>query len=129
MAGDVGWRRGANAKRQLQSSSLVPPGSVAWHAQRTGAEVQPVLRHRAEVTRCTGSCTLAQRIHSRCQRLLGDLPMAGSTVRLRHSARRFRCDGVGCGRRIFIERFDPEVPWARRANRWTNSSSRMRSLI
>jgi transposase len=48
-----------------------------------------------------------------------DLPMAGWTVRLRLEARRFRCDAAGCRRRVFTERFDPEVlaPWARRTNR------------
>ena len=45
--------------------------------------------------------------------------MAGSAVRLRLQARRFRGDAVGCCRRIFTERFDPDVlaPWARRTNR------------
>ena len=45
--------------------------------------------------------------------------MAGSIVRLRLQARRFRCDVAGCRRRVFTERFDPDVlaPWARRTNR------------
>ena len=45
--------------------------------------------------------------------------MAGWTVRLRLEARRFRCDAAGCRRRIFTERFDPDVlaPWARRTSR------------
>ena len=45
--------------------------------------------------------------------------MAGRPVRLLLVARRFRCDALCCGRRIFTERFDPEVlaPWARRTAR------------
>ena len=43
----------------------------------------------------------------------------GRQVRLMVVARRFRCDAVLCGRRIFTERFDDGVlaPWARRTAR------------
>ena len=45
--------------------------------------------------------------------------MAGWTVRLRLQARRFRCDATDCRRRVFTERFAPDVlaPWARRTSR------------
>jgi len=45
--------------------------------------------------------------------------MAGRKVRFVVLARRFRCDAVDCGRRIFTERFDGDmlVPWARRTAR------------
>ncbi len=45
--------------------------------------------------------------------------MAGWTVRLRLQARRFRCDATDCRRRVFTERFAPDVlaPWARRTGR------------
>ena len=45
--------------------------------------------------------------------------MSGRPVRLLLLARRFRCGSVCCGRRIFTERFDPDVlaPWARRTTR------------
>lgn len=45
--------------------------------------------------------------------------MAGKPVRLVVEARRFHCDAVSCGRRIFAERFDEDVlaPWARRTAR------------
>jgi hypothetical protein len=61
----------------------------------------------------------AQRIHSRYQRRLTDLPLAGRPVRLVVVARRFRCVTVMCGRRIFTERFDDRAlaPWARRTAR------------
>jgi len=45
--------------------------------------------------------------------------LAGWPVRLVVVARRFHCDAVLCGRRIFVERFDLDVlaPWARRTAR------------
>jgi transposase len=45
--------------------------------------------------------------------------MAGRPVRMVVMARRFHCDAVLCGRRIFTERFDRDVlaPWARRTAR------------
>mgnify|MGYP002137767833 CR=1 FL=1 len=105
--------------RQLRSSSLVPPGLIVAHAERDHAEVWLTLRHRADLSLCPGCGMAARRIHSHYHRLLADLPMAGSAVRLRLQARRFRGDAVGCCRRIFTERFDPDVlaPWARRTNR------------
>jgi transposase len=105
--------------RQLRSSSLVPPGFIVEHAEGDRAEVRLTLRHRAESSLCPECGTAARRIHSRYQRLLGDLPMAGLAVRLRLQARRFRCDAGGCRRRVFTERFAPAVlaPWARRTSR------------
>ncbi len=60
-----------------------------------------------------------QRVHSRYTRRPADLPVAGRPVRLELIARRFRCEAVLCGRRIFVERFDPNVlaPSARRTAR------------
>jgi transposase len=61
----------------------------------------------------------SKRVHSRYRRHLADLPMAGKPVRRLVRARRFHCDTVPCGRRIFAERFDDAVlmPWARRTAR------------
>lgn len=68
---------------------------------------------------CPGCGIRSERIHSRYRRLLADLPMAGKPVRLVVQARRFHCDTVLCGRRIFTERFDTGVlaPWGRRTAR------------
>jgi len=56
---------------------------------------------------------------------LADLPLAGKPVRLVVLARRFYCDAVLCGRRIFAERFSGDVlaPWARRTARSITSST------
>jgi len=119
MLAGVGFAKGANAMRQLRSSSLVPSGFIVERAERDRAEVRLTLFHRAESSLCPGCGMAARRIHSRYHRTLADLPMAGSAVRLRLQARRFRCDAADCRRRIFTERFDPDVlaPWARRTNR------------
>lgn len=57
-------------------------------------------------------------IHSRYTRYLQDLPWQGVRVRLRLTARRFRCRNASCGQRIFVERL-PEVAqvYARQTNR------------
>ena len=104
---------------QLRSSSLIPPGFIVEHAERDGSEVRLTLRPQAGSSLCPGCGTAARRIHSHYRRTLADLPMAGWIVRLRLEARRFRCDAAGCRRRVFAERFDPEVlaPWARRTSR------------
>jgi transposase len=60
----------------------------------------------------TASCPvcgrLAQRIHSRYQRTVWDLPLQKTQVILRLYVRKFYCDQPGCSRRIFAERF-PQV--------------------
>lgn len=68
---------------------------------------------------CPGCGTRSGRIHSRYHRRLADLPATGKPVGIVLLARRFFCDAVLCGRRIFTERFDPKVlaPWARRTTR------------
>ena len=105
--------------RQLPSSTLVPRGFIVDQASRDGAAVRITVRHQARGGLCPGCGTKSGRVHSRYVRLLADLPMAGRPVRLLLVARRFRCDALCCGRRIFTERFDPEVlaPWARRTAR------------
>lgn len=59
----------------------------------------------------------SERVHSRYQRTLGDLPIGGRSVRLVVNARRFRCDDDRCERRIFTERIDATKQRARRAAR------------
>jgi transposase len=60
----------------------------------------------------------AQRIHSRYQRHLADLPCFGSPVRLEVTVRRFFCTRSECPRRIFAERLPGFVqPRARTTDR------------
>jgi transposase len=64
-------------------------------------------------------CGIASpRVHSRYQRTVADLPLAGVTVRLLLQVRRFRCVTRSCPRRIFCERLGSEIAaYARRTQR------------
>jgi transposase len=52
---------------------------------------------------------MSRRIQSQYMRRPSDLPLSGRRVELRIVARRFWCDAVLCGRRIFCEQFDKDV--------------------
>lgn len=103
----------------LRMSGLVPHGLIvettAWNEQGLLIAARP----RAATGRCPDCGKNSDRVHSRYERGLADLPMSGRRVRLVLTVRRFRCDAVTCARQIFAERFDPDVlaPWSRRTAR------------
>ena len=103
----------------LRPSALVPRGFIVDEAVNDGGGALITMRPRAKASICPECGTSSERIHSRYRRRLADLPMGGKPVRLVVLARRFYCDAVLCGRRIFAERFDQGVlaPWARRTER------------
>ncbi|SEF11113.1 Transposase [Rhizobiales bacterium GAS191] len=105
--------------RALRPSALVPRGFEVESAVCDGATIGITIRHMSKASRCPGCGASSERIHSRYRRHLTDLPLAGQQVRLVVVARRFRCNALLCGRRIFTERFDDGVvaPWARRTAR------------
>jgi transposase len=106
-------------QRTLSPSALVPHGFVVGAAVSHDAGMLITVRAVTKTNACPGCGAVSRRIHSRYQRRLADLPMAGKPVRLVVMARRFHCDAVLCARRIFAERFDAGVlaPWARRTAR------------
>lgn len=106
-------------QRALRPSALVPRGFDVESAFCDGATTVITVRPTSATSLCPGCGASSGRIHSRYQRRLTDLPLAGRPVRLVIVARRFRCDAVLCGRRIFTERFDDGAlaPWARRTAR------------
>ena len=106
-------------QRALRPSALVPRGFDVESAFCDGATTVITVRPTSGESLCPGCGAGSRRIHSRYQRRLTDLPLAGRQVRLMVVARRFRCDTVLCGRRIFTERFEDGalVPWARRTAR------------
>ena len=106
-------------QRALRPSALVPRGFVVESAFCDGATTVITVRPTSGTSLCPGCGASSGRIHSRYQRRLTDLPLAGRQVRLVVVARRFRCDTVLCGRRIFTERFEDGAlaPWARRTAR------------
>ena len=106
-------------QRALRPSALVPRGFDVESAVCDGAATVITVRPTSDTSLCPGCGASSGRIHSRYQRRLTDLPLAGRPVRLVVVARRFRCVTVMCGRRIFTERFEDGalVPWARRTAR------------
>jgi len=46
----------------------------------------------------------SDRIHSRCERSLADLPISGSIVKVKLLSRTYFCDNTACPRIIFAER-------------------------
>lgn len=100
----------------LRPSTLVPRGFVVDDTAVDDEVMLITVRPTSTAGLCPGCGTRSQRIHSRYQRRLADLLMAGKPVRIVVGARRFHCGAVLCGRRIFAERFDGDVlaPWARR---------------
>jgi len=110
----------------LRASSPIPRGFVVTAACSEFDATLITIRPLGMVSGCPGCGTRSGRIHSRYQRRLADLPLAGKPVRLVVLVRRFHCDAVLCGRRIFAERFDENVlaPWARRTVRLDGASGK-----
>ena len=106
-------------RQAFRASALVPRGFVVEETISDGAKLLIAVRPVAKTSTCPGCCTPSARVHSRYCRSLADLPTAGRRVRLIAHVRRFYCDTVLCGRRIFAERFDDDVlaPRARRTSR------------
>jgi transposase len=106
-------------QRALRPSALVPRGFDVESAVCDGTATVITVRPTSDTSLCPGCGASSGRIHSRYQRRLTDLALAGRPVRLVVVARRFRCVTVMCGRRIFTERFDDGAlaPWARRTAR------------
>ena len=106
-------------KNALRPSSLIPPGFALVSAASAGGATTIVVRSTALSSRCPGCDAPSRRVHSRYQRRIADLPLAGQAVSLLTTVRRFWCEAVLCGRRIFAERFGDGTlaPWSRRTGR------------
>lgn len=105
--------------KALHPSSIVPPGFAVVSAA-TGADGTTILvRSALRESHCPSCGTLSSWVHSRYGRRIADLPLAGRSVQLVATVRRFRCKAIGCGQSIFAERFADGVvaPWARRTGR------------
>jgi len=106
-------------QRAFRPSTLVPCGLAVDEVSSDEAGVVITVHPRNSGSACPECGRVSERVHSRYRRCLADLPMAGRPVRIVVTARRFRCDAVLCGRRIFAERFDRDVlaPWGRHTAR------------
>ena len=106
-------------ERSIPSSRLVPLGFLVERFEASGDRVMITVRSAQAQGRCPCCGAQSRRVQSRYRRRASDLPIAGKRVDLVITVRRFHCDGVLCGRRIFAERFGDEVlaPRSRRTGR------------
>ena len=98
---------------------LIPSGLIV-DRHEIGTAGIIVHAHGASPTSVCPTCGLpSSSIHSRYGRTLGDLPAHGRRLRVRLAARRFRCRNATCERRVFAERFAPDLiqAHARRTSR------------
>ena len=105
--------------RKFDRRQLVPPGFSVLSLDISESGVKLVMAPVASFGICPCCGSRAVRIQSRYQRHATDLPLSGRNVDLCVIVRRFWCDAVLCGQRIFCERFDRDIlaPWARRTGR------------
>lgn len=105
--------------REFRRSCLVPSGFIVESAICEERKTIITVRPTTSFGVCPSCGAVSRRVHSRYQRRVSDLPLAGRSVQLVIMARRFRCDAVLCGRQIFAERFDGGIvsPSARRTAR------------
>ena len=96
-------------RHRFQRTSLAPPGFAVDEVMVVGECVQVRLRSRYPSGSCPDCGRPSRRVQSRYLRRPADLPLSGRRVELTIVARRFWCDAVLCGRRIFCEQFDSGV--------------------
>lgn len=86
--------------RRLRNGALVPAGLVVEQVDNAGAVMEIAVRSAKPYSRCPSCDVKAAAVHSHYSRRLGDLPLAGRSVRLVLNARRFRCRKANRARRI-----------------------------
>jgi transposase len=93
----------------LRPSAIVPPGFLVNRVSIGGVTTTIEARGVGATGQCPDCRLASARVHSRYQRRLADLPLAGRVVRICLMARRFRCISASCCRSIFTERFGDDV--------------------
>lgn len=96
-------------QRRFQRASLALSGFSVDEMLVVAERVQVRLRSRSLSGTCPACGRQSRRVQSRYLRRPADLPFGGRRVELAIVARRFWCDAVLCGRRIFCEQFDSGV--------------------
>lgn len=94
---------------RLPHANLAPFGFAVEAVKIVGECVQVRLRSRNSSAACPACGRSSRRIQSRYERRPADLPLSGRRVELTVVTRRFWCDAVLCGRRIFCEQFGDNV--------------------
>lgn len=96
-------------RHRFPRASLAPDGFAVDAIDFQGNVVNIRLRPQALFAVCPGCGRESRRVQSRYLRHPADLPLGGRRTRLVVLTRRFWCDAVLCGRRIFCEQFDDSV--------------------
>lgn len=94
---------------RFQRASIAPDGFAVDAIEVDGMRVQIQLRSRQLFGHCPDCGRPSRRVQSRYLRRPSDLPLGGRRVELTVLVRRFWCDAVLCGRRIFSEQFGQGV--------------------
>lgn len=108
----------------FQRASHAPSGFAVDAVQVVADRVQILLRSRRPWGICPSCGSRSRRVQSRYRRRPADLPLGGRRVELSILTRRFWCDGVLCGRRIFCERFDDSV-----LARYSRRTQRLETIV
>ena len=104
--------------------SLSPAGLLIDDVEIGPERILIVTRSGAAVGRCPDCGRPFERVHSRYERRLLDLPSQGRAVQMRVAVRRFRCSDPGCRRRIFAEPLGEAV-----AGRSAQRTSRLEAIV
>jgi transposase len=103
------------------STAALLPDPLCLHLMSLEAEPQSitaVVATTASNAACPGCHCCSEKVHSRYQRQVADLPWMGWRMRLRLHTRRFFCTNPACSQAIFTERLPSVVaPYARHTNR------------
>ncbi len=106
-------------QKALRPSSIIPPGFTVEGSSMADDGTTISVRSTSTSSQCPSCGMVSGRVHSHYRRQINDLPLAGRSVKLIATVRRFRCEAVRCGQSIFAERFADGIvaPWARRTGR------------
>jgi len=96
---------------------LIPAGLAVVEVVSTANHVVLTSSPHQPSAVCPTCAQVSQRLHSRYQRTLADLPWQGRPVALQVQARRFRCLNASCARQTFAERLAGAPAAARRTRR------------
>jgi transposase len=104
---------------------LLPPGAglVVEQVQLCDEIVHVTVRGEAAGAHCPACGAWSEAFHSRYERNLGDLPIAGRQAVIDLRVRRFRCYQPDCPRKTFVE----QAPIL--AERYAHRTRRLRSLL
>jgi transposase len=104
--------------------SLSPVGLVINNVEIGPDLILITARCRASAGRCPYCGLQSERVHSRYERRLLDLPSQGRAVQVRVAVRRFRCADPNCQRRIFAEPLGEAV-----AGRSARRTTRLEAIV